>query len=94
MSKLLEGIRNKKKFTIFMLIFLMFFMMSSIVTYKSYVCPLATNDNVIHSAKPNSEKEKWIGLEGNHIRQTLTNVTPYLTGVNFNILRFCYFCQK
>lgn len=61
MSKLLEGIRNKKKFTIFMLIFLMFFMMSSIVTYKSYVCPLATNDNVIHSAKPDSEKEKWIG---------------------------------
>lgn len=81
MSKLLEGIRNKKKFTIFMSIFLMFFMMSSIVTYKSYVCPLATNDNVIHSVKPDSEKEKWIGLEGNHIRQTLTNVTPYLTGV-------------
>lgn len=85
MSKLLEGIRNKKKFTIFMLIFLMFFMMSSIVTYKSYVCPLATNDNVIHSAKPNSEKEKWIGLEGNHIRQTLTNVTPYLTGVGVHL---------
>ena len=61
MSKLLEGIRNKKKFTIFMLIFLMFFMMSSIVTYKSYVCPLATNDNVIHSAKLDTEKEKdWI----------------------------------
>ena len=85
MSKLLEGIRNKKKFTIFMLIFLMFFMMSSIVTYKSYVCPLATNDNVIHSAKPDSEKEKWIGLEGNHIRQTLTNVTPYLTGVGVHL---------
>lgn len=85
MSKLLEGIRNKKKFTIFMLIFLMFFMMSSIVTYKSYVCPLATNDNVIHSAKPDTEKEKWIGLEGNHIRQTLTNVTPYLTGVGVHL---------
>ena len=85
MSKLLEGIRNKKKFTVFMLIFLMFFMMSSIVTYKSYICPLATNDNVIHSAKPDSEKEKWIGLEGNHIRQTLTNVTPYLTGVGVHL---------
>ena len=85
MSKLLEGIRNKKKFTVFMLIFLMFFMMSSIVTYKSYICPLATNDNVIHSAKPDSEKEKWVGLEGNHIRQTLTNVTPYLTGVGVHL---------
>ena len=59
--------------------------MSSIVTYKSYVCPLVTNDNVIHSAKPDSEKEKWIGLEGNHIRQTLTNVTPYLTGVGVHL---------
>ena len=59
--------------------------MSSIVTYKSYICPLATNDNVIHSAKPDSEKEKWVGLEGNHIRQTLTNVTPYLTGVGVHL---------
>ena len=60
MNKLLDRIRSKKKFTFFILIFLMFFLVSSIVTYKSFVSLFATNDNVIHSSKPDSEKEKWI----------------------------------
>lgn len=85
MSKLLDGIRKKKKFTIFMLMFLMIFMMSSIVTYKSFISPLAINDKVIHSSKPDSEKEKWISLEGNSVKQSLTYVTPYLTGVGVHL---------
>ena len=85
MNKLLDRIRSKKKFTFFILIFLMFFLVSSIVTYKSFVSPFATNDNVIHSSKPDSEKEKWINLEGSYVNQTLTNVTPYLTGVGVHL---------
>ena len=85
MSKLLDGIRKKKKFTIFMLMFLMIFMMSSIVTYKSFISPLAINDKVIHSSKPDLEKEKWISLEGNSVKQSLTYVTPYLTGVGVHL---------
>ena len=63
----------------------MFFLVSSIVTYKSFVSLFATNDNVIHSSKPDSEKEKWINLEGSYVNQTLTNVTPYLTGVGVHL---------
>lgn len=85
MNKLLDRIRSKKKFTVFILIFLMFFMVSSIVTYKSFVSPFATNDNVIHSSKSDTEKEKWIHLEGNYVNQALTNVTPYLTGVGVHL---------
>ena len=85
MNKLLDRIRSKKKFTIFMLIFLMIFMMSSIVTYKSFVSPLANNDKVIHSSKPDSENDEWIDLEGNIVNQSLTNVTPYLNGVGIHL---------
>lgn len=85
MNKLLARIRNKKNFTLFILIFLMFFMVSSIVTYKSFISPFSTNDNVIHSSKPDSEKEKWIRLDGSYVNQTLTYVTPYLTGVGVHL---------
>ena len=69
MNKLLARIRSKKKFTLFILIFLMFFMVSSIVTYKSFISLFSTNDNVIHSSKHDSEKEKWIRLDGMLIKR-------------------------